>query len=134
MNRTVVGACCAFALTAVVVSAQDGHMSMDKKDHMPAEKAYSGCLESSQTGSYRLTHAMAADEKPSMMKSDSMEKDGAMGTDGMGSESLSLSAPGKDLKKYVGRRVTVTGTDGDAMNGMATFVVKSVKKTGGACS
>lgn len=140
MKRAVCGACCAVALTAVVVSAQDKTMPMNTMDHMSTERTYSGCLESTQTGSYSLTHLMAANAKGSMRKSDpmmkaeSMKKDHAMGKDAMTPTSLSLSAPGKDLSKYVGQRVTVTGSDGDSMNGMARFKVKSLKTIGKSCS
>ena len=139
MKRAVFGACLAVAFTAVI-SAQNKNMSMNKMDHMSIEKTYSGCLESSQTGSYSLTHLMAADAKTSMRKSDpmmkaeSMKKDDAMGKDAMTPASLSLSAPGKDLSKYVGHRLTVTGSDGDSMNGMTTFKVKSLKTIGKSCS
>ena len=34
----------------------------------------------------------------------------------------------------VGDKVTVTGSDGDSMNGMATFTVKSLKTIGKSCS
>src|SRR5262245_11241368 len=108
MKRAVFGGCLAVALAAVIVSAQDKNMSMDKMDHRSMEKTYSGCLESSQTGSFSLTHLMAADAKTSMSKSDamtkaeSMKKDDAMGKDTMTPASLSLSAPGKNLRKYVG--------------------------------
>ena len=47
--------------------------------------------------------------------------------------SLTVSAPGKDLSKYVGHRLTVTGSDGDRMNGMATFKVKSLKTIATSC-
>ena len=55
-------------------------------------------------------------------------------SDAMMPASLSVSASGKDLRKYVGHRVTVTGKDGDRMNGMATFKLKSIKTTGTSCS
>ena len=146
MNRTIISACIAFALTAAI-GAQDKRMSMEKMDHMVTEKAYSGCVESSNTGSYTLTHSMVADAKNSMktadsmkkddpmMKTDSMKKDDAMAHDTMAPESLALSAAaGVNLRKHVGHKVTVTGTDGDSTNGMATFTVKSVKMIAGSCS
>ena len=146
MNRTIVGACVAFALTAAV-GAQDKKMSMEKMDHMAVEKAYSGCVESTHAGSYTLTHSMIADAKNSMktadsmkkddpmMKTDSMKKDDAMAHDTMAPKSLALSAAAAvNLRKHVGHRVTVTGTDGDSVNGMATFKVKSVKMIAGSCS
>lgn len=134
MKRAIVGACVAFAFTAAV-TAQDKKMATEKMDHMAMEKTYSGCVESSQTGSYTLTHSMIADAKKSMKKTDSMKKDAAMAHDGMAPVSLALSAgSGVNLNKYVGHKVTVTGTDGDSMNGMATFKVKSLKMLGASCS
>ena len=145
MNRTIVGAAVALALTAAV-GAQEKKMAMDKMDHMAMEKSYSGCLESGETGSYTLTHSMIADAKHSMktadstkkndpmMKTDSMKKDDAMAHDTMAPQSLALSADRVDLRKHVGHKVTVTGTEGDGMNGMATLKVKSVKMIAGSCS
>lgn len=141
MNRVIVGACVALALTAEV-GAQEQKMAMEKTDHMAMEKAYTGCVESSQTGSYTLTHSMIADAKKSMKKADAMKKDDPMKTgsmkkhDAMAPASLALSAdgPGIDLSKHVGHKVTVTGTDGDSMNGLATFKVKSLKVIGASCS
>ena len=126
MNRAIVGACVALAFTAGV-GAQDKKMATGTMDHMPMAKAYSGCVESSQTGSYILTH---------MMKADAMTKADAMAHDAMAPASLALSAaaPSVDLSKYVGHQVTVTGTDGDSMNGMTTFKVKSLKMIGASCS
>ena len=59
--------------------------------------------------------------------------DDAMGKDSMAPASIGLSASGVDLGRHVGHKVTVTGTDGDAMNGMATFTVTSLKMTGKTC-
>jgi hypothetical protein len=152
MKQTAFGACCAVALAAIVVSAQDKNVSMDKMGHMSTEKTYSGCLERSQAGSYALTHLAAADTMKEMKQDHAMKQDdamkqdhamataepmmtdGMMGHDAMNPPSLALSAPGKDLGKYVGRKVTVTGTDGDSMNGMATFTVRSVKTIARSCS
>lgn len=140
MKRAAFSACCAVAVMAVIVSAQDTNKSTNKMAHMPIEKIYSGCVESSPTGSFSLTHLMAADAKASMRKSDRMskaepmKKDDAMGKDAMMAASLTLSAPAKQLSKYVGRRVTVTGSDGDNMNGMMTFKVKSLKAADGSCA
>jgi hypothetical protein len=134
MNRTIVGACVALGLTAAV-GAQDQKMAMEKMDHMAMEKAYSGCVESSRSGSYTLTHSMIAVAKNSTKKADSMTKDDDMAHDTMAPESLVLSAAaGVNLRKHVGHKVTITGTDGDSMSGMATFKVKSVKAIGGSCS
>ena len=147
MNRAIIGACVVLAFTAGV-GAQDKNMTTEKMDHMAMAKAYSGCVESSQTGSYTLTHSMIADAKKSMKKSDATKKDDrmmkaddmkkadAMAHDAMAPASLALSAaaPSVDLSKYVGHKVMVTGTDGDSMNGMATFKVKSLKRIGASCS
>jgi len=140
MKRAAFSVCCAVAFTAVIVSAQDKNMPMTTKDHMSIEKAYSGCVESSQAGSYSLTHLMAAGSKTSMPGSDhmkqaeSMKKDDAMGKEAMMPATLTLLGPVKQLGKYVGRRVTVTGSGGDSMNGMMTFKVKSLKAAGGSCA
>jgi hypothetical protein len=147
MNRAIVGACIALAFTAAV-GAQDKKMAMEKMDHMAMEKTYSGCVESGQMGSYTLTHSMIADAKKSMkpaagaMKKDDhmmttnpMKKDDAMTHDAMTPAALALSAaPGVDLSKHVGHKVTVTGTDGDSVDGMATFNVNSVNLVGASCS
>src|SRR5262245_53050323 len=134
MNRAIVGAFVVVVFTAGV-GAQDKKMATEKMatetmDHMASEKTYSGCLQSSQTGSYTLTHSTIADAKKSMKKAD------AMAHDAMAPASLALTtgAPSLDLSKHVGHKVTVTGTDGDSMNGMATFKVKALKMVGGSCS
>src|SRR5262245_63710268 len=146
MNPVIVGACVALAFTAGV-GAQDKKMATERMDHMAMEKAYSGCVETSQTGSYILAHPMIADAKKSMkkadatkkdgptMKADAMKKEDAMAHDAMAPASLALSAaaPSVDLSKHVGHKVTVTGT-GDSMNGMATFKVKSLAMIGASCS
>ena len=146
MNRTIVGACISLACTAGV-AAQDQKMAMEKMDHMAMEKTYSGCVESRQMGTYTLTHSMIADATKSMkpagamkkddhmMKSGSMKKGDAMTHDAMTPAALALSAtPGLDLSKHVGHKVTVTGTDGDSVDGMATFKVNSVNVVGESCS
>jgi methionine-rich copper-binding protein CopC len=133
MSKAVFSTCLAVALTAVV-GAQDKEATTSKMDNMAMERTYSGCVESSETGSYNLTHVMIADAKKPMMKTDSMKKNDTMGKDMMAASSLSLSATTVDLSKYAGRRVTVTGSDGDSMNGMATFKVKSLKVIRASCS
>ena len=125
MNRTFVGACLAVAFT-VVAGAQDKD-TMSKMDHMAMEKTYSGCIESSQAGSYSLTHVTAAGKKKAMKKS-------TMGADAMAPVSLDLSAADLDLSRYVGRKVSITGSDGDSMNGMAAFKVKALKSIAASCS
>jgi hypothetical protein len=124
MIRAIVGACVALAFTAGV-GAQDKKMATEKMNHMAKEKAYSGCVESSQTGSYTLTHSMIAAAKKSMKKADAMAPASLV---------LSAAGPSVDLSTHVGHKVTVTGTDGDSMNGMATFKVKSLKVIGASCS
>lgn len=146
MNRVIAGACVALAFTAGA-GAQGKKMAEEKMDHMAMEKTYSGCVESRQAGSYTLTHSMIADSKTSMkkadsmkkdnptMKTDSMKKDDAMAHDAMAPASLALSAaPSVALSKHVGHKVTVTGTDGDSVDGMPSFKVTSIKMIGGSCS
>jgi hypothetical protein len=134
MKRGVFGVC-VVALTAVVVSAQDKNVSMKATD-MAMEKTYSGCLERSDGDSYILTHLMVVNTKKPIKKDDAMAK-AAMAKDAMvtmAPASLTVAGGGKDLGKYVAHTVTVTGTNGDAMNGMGTFNVKSFKSTGASCS
>ena len=141
MKNVMVGACVAMALTAGL-GAQDQKMGTEKMDQMAMEKTYSGCIESSQAGTYSLTHSMIAETMKSMkkgdstMKGDPMMKNDAMAHDGMAPASLALSAaaPSVNLSKHVGHKVTVTGTVGDSMNGIATFKVKSIKMIGASCS
>jgi hypothetical protein len=139
MKRTAFSVCCAVAFTAVIVSAQDKNMPTTTKDHMSIEKTYSGCVESSQAGSYSLTHVMAADGKTSMpgsagmKQAESMKKD-AMAKEAMMPATLTLVGSVKQVSKYVGRRVTVSGSGGDSMNGMMTFKVKSLHAAAGSCA
>jgi hypothetical protein len=138
MKRAVSGASCVVAFTVVVLSAQDKNMSTNKMDHMSIEKTYSGCLESSRAGIYSLTHVTVVAEKSiskrdPVAKADAMKKDDAMNKGMMMPASLSLSAAAKDLNKYVGHRVRVTGSD-DSMNGMTTFKVRSLKTIAKSCA
>jgi len=144
MNRAIVGVCVAVAF-ATTVAAQDKGMAMNKMDHMAKDKTYSGCIESSQTGSFTLTHVAVGAKKSmgkgnsmnganAMTKGDSLKNDDAMGHETMVPASLGLSAASLNLNKFVGHKVTVTGGDGDSMNGMATFKVKSLKVIAASCS
>jgi hypothetical protein len=140
MNRTLAGAFIVVAFTAGV-GAQEKKMATEKMDHMAMEKTYSGCIESSQAGSYTLAHSMIAGTRESMKKADAMKKGDAMKKhDAMADDAmaparvLSAAAAGVDLAGHVGHKVTVTGTDGDSMNGMATFTVKSITMLSAKCS
>jgi pentapeptide MXKDX repeat protein len=152
----VCGAACAVVAMAVAaVGAQDGKMSgmgmdakgMEKADKMSVEKAYTGCIARSDTGTLVLTHAIAADAMKSPMSKDAMKGD-AMETDGMKGDtmasdgmavSLTLSSTAVDLTKHLHHKVTVTGVEGpekkdgtDAM--MRPFAVKSLKMVASSCS
>ena len=132
---------------APVVGAQD-HKMDDKMNTMKSEMSYTGCIEQSPDGGFRLGHAMAssATTKKSMtgdsMAKESMAKD-AMAKDSMAHDSmmkdamastLGLASTSVDLAKHVGHKVTVKGVAGDTMGGMATFNVKSIKMVGASCS
>ena len=134
------------ALSAAA-SAQDRKMD-DKMDKMKAETSYTGCIERSPDGAFSLGHAMAssATTKKSMatgsMAKDSMAKD-SMPKDSMAHDSmmkdpmastLGLASTSVDLAKHVGHKVIVKGIAGDAMGGMATFSVKSIKMVASSCS
>jgi hypothetical protein len=121
------------------VGAQD--QKTDKMDRMKSASSYTGCVQRSQDGAFTLTHAMASDSggKKAMMK-DSMTKDSMAKEpkDSMMKESmapvLELSSTSVHLDKHVGHKVTIRGIAGDAMGGMSTFSVTSIKMVGSSCS
>ena len=149
---------CGFAAAVLVMSAAAGAQDakMDNMGGMKAEKSYTGCIERSPDGSFTLAHAMASDttDKTSMMKKsttkkskeskthDGMAKDAAahdsMAKDAMAegamASALRLSSTSVDLSKHVGHKLTVKGVAGDTMDGMTSFVVKSIKMVGSSCS
>ena len=133
MRKTLLGVCVAAGLTASVL-AQDKTMPMSQKDHMAMEKSYSGYIERGEANSYVLTHAVAVeakskDKKPTM-KDDAMMKGDAM----MMTAPLHLAGASADFAKHAGHKVTITGSAGDEMNGVATFKVKSLKMIAGSCT
>ena len=131
MKNVVSGGLVATILAiATAAGAQDGKMDkMKAKDAMRPATTYTGCIERSADGVFTLAHAMAGGrsmKKP--MAKDSMMKD-AM------APALALSSSASvDLAKHVGHQVTVKGTVGDTMGGMATFTVTSVKTIAASCS
>lgn len=148
---------CGFVAAVLAMSAAAGAQDakMDDMSGMKAEKSYTGCLERSQDGAFTLAHAMASDttDKASMMKKsttkksmpkesnmhDTMAKD-AMAHDSMAKDSMAmapalrLSSTSADLSKHVGHKLKVKGVAGDTMDGMTSFVVKSIKMVGSSCS
>jgi hypothetical protein len=133
------------AIVIVAVSAAVGAQSgkqMDKS--MMGDKTpmmYTGCVESvNHGGTYLLTH-LAEDHQMAMghdgkMKNESASSD--MHGDHMMPSSLVLAGP-SDLKKHVGRKVTVTGSvskgsmDGGMKSDLETLTVGSLKVVGQAC-
>ena len=144
MRNAVMGVCLAAAAT-VALGAQDKMMPSAKMDHEMAWKTYSGCVERSSDGAFTLAHAMEVkpahgkDANMKMKDHQAMAKDGMAGEsmkdEPMNGESLALIAGRVDLAKYVGRKVSVSGTaKADAMPGPAAFSVTSVKGLAGSCS
>jgi hypothetical protein len=134
-NVVVDGFVAAVLAISAVAGAQDG--KMNKMDGMKSETSYTGCIERSAEGAFTLAHAMASDammKKPAKasMAKDTMAKDSMM-KDSM-APALGLSSTAVDLAKHVGHKVTVKGVGGDAMGGMATFTVKSIKVIAASCS
>jgi hypothetical protein len=130
----------AAAMSAVVMAQSGGSMeknpSMSKMDKMAVRATYTGCLEAgSAAGAFNLTHAdrMSSDS----MKKDAMAKD-AMGRDMMAPASLSLAGSSVNLRNYVGRKVSVTGSasamhkDAAGMD-VSTFTVKSLRVLAASC-
>ena len=113
---------------SAAVDAQSGN-EMGKsmmRDKMPM--MYTGCVESvNHGGTYLLTH-VADDHQMGM----GQHKDQMMPS------SLVLAGP-SDLKKHVGRKVTVTGSvskgskDGGMKDDIDTLTVGSLKVVGKAC-
>lgn len=143
MKNVMCGGFAAVVLAMSAVAGAQGPKMDDKMDKMKAETTYTGCIERSSDGAFTLGHAMAssATTKKSMSKDamakDSMAKDStthdAMTKDAMAS-TLGLASTSVDLAKHVGHKVTVKGVAGDAMGGMATFNVTSIKMVGSSCS
>lgn len=138
MKNVICGGFAMVVLAMSAVAGAQGHKMDDKMDKMKAETTYTGCIERSSDGAFTLGHAMAssATTKKSMAKG-SMAKDSTT-HDSMMKESmastLGLASTSVDLAKHVGHKVTVKGVAGDAMGGMATFNVKSIKMVGSSCS
>ncbi|HTI37375.1 MAG TPA: hypothetical protein VL484_07460 [Vicinamibacterales bacterium] len=146
MNNAVVGLCLAGVMTAAL-GAQDKMMPNATTDHTTA---YSGCVERSSDGRFTLSHPMAAKTQMTHAKHDAMSHD-AMGShmagDAMKKETMAKEAMAKDtmaplplaltpsgaveLEKYVGQKVTVTGTPADGM--ARTLSVVSVKSIAASC-
>ena len=101
---------------------------------------YTGCLERSDDGRFALAHAMAggamAGKEPMMHGDDKMAAGGdkmthdkmSMAGDSMSGEPLALTATRVKLAKYVGQKVSVTGTPG-----AENFAVASIKPIAKSC-
>lgn len=138
--------------------SQGGKMEGKMEGKMDAmarmDVTYMGCLEATESGTYRLTHAVAEGDGMaghSMKQEEPMKKDGMAGemkkSETM-SDSLALTSEAVNLSKHVGRRVSVTGSparkmdmmakDGMAKDGMAkgspAFSVKSMTVIARSCS
>jgi hypothetical protein len=122
-----------------------------KRDKMST--TYTGCVEDVNHGaSFLLTHVAADHEKAmkdDMMKGDTMKKDMEMKTDAAGASNgmngdhmmaSSLALTGSsDFKKYVGQKVTVSGSlakeSKDSMrHRLGTLTVRSLSVVGKSCS
>lgn len=152
MTRSVVSAALAAIWSTAVLAQSGGTMdknaTMEKMNNMGkmADVTYTGCLEAGNAeGTFRLTHvgAMANDSmKKDAMANDSMKKDamgkGAMNHEMMASTTVNLTSGSIDLRKSVGRKVSVTGSatpmkDGAGMDA-STLTVKTLKNVAGSCS
>ena len=144
MTRSVFSAVFVAVLSATI-SAQSGNtMNTDhdgrtgmKMDRVAADATYTGCL---QAGSTPRTFVLSGATR---MMTKAMA-DAVTARDGMNHEmtamtTLTVMATSVDLRKHVGRKVSVTGssqTKGkDAMaNEAPTFAVKSLKVVATSCS
>ena len=148
MKRSVVAAVVAAAWSAAVV-AQSGVMTgagqtMGRMNKMEksVQATYVGCLEAgSAAGTFRLTHADRMDTgsmKKNAMDKDAMAKD-SMSHDMMAPTSLALTSSSVNLRKNVGRKVAVAGSESAMHKDSAgmdapTFTVKALKVVAASCS
>jgi hypothetical protein len=142
------------AVCSVAGAAQSG-ATMAKGDTMGKmemkDTTYTGCIEAgSADGSFTLTPLSGDDHmgkemmKSGTMKNDSMAKDNMakdtkaedhMGHDAMTPTTLNVASSSIDLQKYLGHKVSVTGSLVDEkMDATSTFTVKSLKMVAGSCS
>jgi pentapeptide MXKDX repeat protein len=141
------------AVWSVAVGPQSGGTmakgdKMDKRGMMDTN--YVGCIEAgSAAGTFTLTHLATADHMgKDMMKDDDMKKNTMakekMSKDAMAPTTLTLTSSSVDLGKYLGHKVSVTGSRAhekmDAMEkgtmgkGTSTFTVTSLKTVAATCS
>ena len=150
------------AVCSVAVAAQSGETKV-KGDTMSQmemkDTTYTGCIEAgSSSDRFTLTHLsgdglMGKEMKPAAMKNGSMAKD-QMAKDTMANEqmdhdvmtptTLRLASSSIDLRKYLGHKVSVTGSlahekvdamgKGTMSKATSTFTVKSLKMVAASCS
>ena len=155
------------AVCSVAVAAQSGETTV-KGDTMSQmemkDTTYTGCIEAgSSSDRFTLTHLsgdglMGKEMKPAAMKNGSMAKDqmakDTMAKDTMANEqmdhdvmtptTLRLASSSIDLRKYLGHKVSVTGSlahekvdamgKGTMSKATSTFTVKSLKMVAASCS
>lgn len=155
------------AVCSVAVAAQSGETKV-KGDTMSQmemkDTTYTGCIEAgSSSDRFTLTHLsgdglMGKEMKPAAMKNGSMAKDqmakDTMAKDTMANEqmdhdvmtptTLRLASSSIDLRKYLGHKVSVTGSlahekvdamgKGTMSKATSTFTVKSLKMVAASCS
>jgi hypothetical protein len=143
MNRTVLSTVFVAVLSATITAQSGNTMNTDhdarmgaKMDNM-ADATYTGCL---QAGSTARTFILSGATR---MMTNSMPG-GVTAADGMNHQmmamtTLTVMATSVDLRKSVGRKVSVTGSSQpgrkDAMgNEVPTLTVKSLKVVAASCS
>ena len=119
-------------------SMHDGHMD-NKMGNMAGDMTYVGCVQpGSGAGTFVLANA-SHQMQATMEKGAKMEN--GMHHDAMPPATLMLSARSVDLRKYVGQKVSVTGSSSGAAdkgamdkNQATTLAVRSVKMIAASCS
>lgn len=136
------------AVWSGAVAAQSG-ATMAKGETMSKmemkDTTYTGCIEAGSTdGSFTLTHLSGNEHmaKDNMAK-DTMAKED-MGMDPMTPATVNLVGAKIDLRKYLGHKVSVTGSLADEKmdatgkgtmgKATSTFTVKSLKMVAASCS
>jgi hypothetical protein len=144
MIRSLMSAVFVTAMSAAMAAQSNGTMNKDdhaskmaKMDTMAADTTYTGCLQAGNApGTFVLN---GADEVMKHSMHQDMKAGDGMSHDTMMATALTLMSTSVDLRKHVGRRVSVTGVSGaSAMDAMgkeqSTFTVKTLKTLAKSCS
>lgn len=124
--KNVVMTVCFAAIAAAGAAAQDKMMPMSKPDTAPMAMTatYAGCVERTDEGKFRLTHATSKDAMHS--GHEMMQDKPSMNGETM-APAITLTGTRVKLEKYVGQKVSLTGTSSGESLSVAS--VKTIAKS-----